>query len=285
MADALLDAWLEEVKAERDRHMAEVMKIAYDIADSADPAGELDAVYAQFKMFRTAPDNYHLPDEYSWAEEAICGFDADDYVGFLGFARAILDYFDKRSDERRPIQAVYKKINAWAEGGRKRSLISSLEYGYQKTHGHLPAGRVKRDYIETILNRWKEERQDGLSALSQFGAVSHEERTEFLQKFWRTKSEEASEGKLPHWRVLLGETLGPTLVADNLEEGDESISEKPEALSETEELQALTGRAEAMALAAKTAIDASTITTEKAAKLAAMLVEMAGMLRDEILRL
>lgn len=282
MTDALLDAWLEKEKAKRDRHMAEVMKIAYDIADSADPAETLEAVYAQFKMFRTAPDDYQLPDEYYWAEKAICGFDADDYEGFLGFSRAILDEFPKRSEDRRPLQAVYKKIHGWAEACRKRSLISSLEYGYQKTHGHLPAGKVKRDYIETILNRWKEERQDGLSALSQFGTVSHEERTEFLQTFWRTKSEEASGGKVPHWKELLEESLGPTLAADTIEEEDESIIEEPEALSETEELQVLAGRAEAMALAAKTAIDASTITTEKAAKLAAMLVEMAGMLRVEI---
>ena len=75
------------------------------------------------------------------------------------------------------------------------------------------------------------------------------------------------------------------LAADNIKEEDITFTEEPEALSGTEELQVLAGRAEAMALAAKTAIDASTITTEKAAKLAAMLVEMAGMLRDEILRL
>lgn len=167
----------------------------------ADPkrAELVEAADELILAFRRNPKLFVLPKTYKWATALIEHF-AYDLEGWTNFVRQIVDEFPKRSEERRPIQIVYRKLNTRHDASIRRERLKRALKKYVEVHGDFESASQARDYERLLFQSWSAARKNVLIKLrleSDSGKATAEERRDACDKFWAEIREQIDAGNIP----------------------------------------------------------------------------------------
>lgn len=149
--------------------------------------------------FRRNPKLFVLPKTYKWATPLLENY-AHDLEGWVTFVRQVVDEFPKRSEERRPIQLVYRKLNTRHDASIRRERLKRALEKYVELYGEFESSAQAREYERLLFQSWSAARKTVLVKLrlsSDSGKVSAEERRDACDKFWEEIRRQIDTGKVP----------------------------------------------------------------------------------------
>ena len=182
----------------RDKQMnPELHEIYAYLVSASDRAELIEAADELILAYNRNPKLFVLPKTYQWATPLIEHF-AYDLAGWVEFVRQITDEFPKRSEERRPVQQVYRKLNVRHDAAIRRERLRKAVLKYVDVYGEFDSKQDAENYQKWLFQYWTAARRVRLAQLSASGKVSAEERRSVCDEFWGSISKQISEGKLPH---------------------------------------------------------------------------------------
>lgn len=149
--------------------------------------------------FRRNQKLFILPNTYKWATPLIETF-ALDLEGWVAFVRQIVDEFPKRSEERRPMQLVYRKLNTRHDAVIRRERLKRALEKYIEVHGDFASSAEAREYERLLFQSWSAARKNALIKLrleSENGKTTAEERRDVCDRFWEAIRQKVEAGKIP----------------------------------------------------------------------------------------
>lgn len=173
---------------------------AYSYLVSTPKRAELvEAADELILAFRRNPKLFILPNTYKWANPLIENF-AYDLEGWVGFVRSLVDEFPKRSEERRPLQIVYRKLHQRHDAVIRRERLKRALAKYVEVYGDFASSAEARDYERLLFQSWSAARKNTLVKLrlaSETGKTSAEERRDACDQFWEAIRQQIDAGKIP----------------------------------------------------------------------------------------
>lgn len=177
----------------------ELQKVYAFLVASPDRATLIEAVDELLLAFRRNPSLFVLPKVYKWATPLIEEF-AYDFEGWVTFARQIVDEFPKRTEERRPLQILYRKLNMRHDAIIRRERLKRALAKYIEVHGDFESPMEARDYERMLFQYWKASREAVLVRLrldSPDGKASAEERRDACDAYWESVRAKIDAGDVP----------------------------------------------------------------------------------------
>ena len=169
------------------------------LVSSPNRAELVEAADELLLAFRRNPKLFVLPNTYKWATPLIETF-AFDLEGWTSFVRQLVDEFPKRSEERRPIQIVYRKLNTRHDAVIRRERLKRALEKYIEVHGDFASATEAREYERLLFQSWSAARKNPLIKLrleSETGKTTAEERREACDRFWDLIRQQIEAGKIP----------------------------------------------------------------------------------------
>jgi hypothetical protein len=177
-----------------------------------DRAELVEAADELILAFLRNPKLFILPNAYKWATPVVEHF-AYDLEGWVSFVREVLNEFPKRSEERRPLQLVYRKLYMRHDAVIRRERLRRAMVRYAEVYDEPLEPADYRDYERLLFQYWRAQRETLLLRLrldSPDGKSTAEDRRELCDKFWaeiRVKIDAGEIPTLPQLRVLRDEAV------------------------------------------------------------------------------
>lgn len=178
---------------------AELYAVHSRIVNAGHPEVLLEAAYVQLQSYRMSPEHYVLPNTYKWMLPLIENY-GNDPEGFLDFVRSVVDHFPKRSDERIPVQAVFRKVNSWVDQIIRRERVGQGLDAHRKVHGDFPDKPTEQAYAKNLFAWWMLRRKNMLGLLtrnSPDGKSTAQERADACARYWQEVHDETLAGQIP----------------------------------------------------------------------------------------